>query len=148
MIGESVFIKNSSHHAMLDITQAWGKAVLAKLLRCEKRRIVRRGRFPLQHRSWKRMPTITAMTQLPNDQHITYQRQYRKCGKASCSTCRDGQGHGPYWYAYWREGARLRSGYVGKIHPHLPQLIAVTSESLEQSADIRIDTRIAEPIPA
>jgi hypothetical protein len=45
--------------------------------------------------------------------------QYRKCGKASCSTCRNGQGHGPYWYAYWREGSRLRSGYVGKVHPHL-----------------------------
>ena len=57
------------------------------------------------------------MTQLPNDQHITYQFQYRKCGKSSCSTCRDGQGHGPYWYAYWREGTRLRSGYIGKIHP-------------------------------
>lgn len=57
------------------------------------------------------------MTQLPSGQHITYQLQYRKCGKPSCSTCRDGQGHGPYWYAYWREGARLRSGYVGKTPP-------------------------------
>jgi hypothetical protein len=57
------------------------------------------------------------MTQLPSDQHITYQLQYRKCGKASCSTCREGHGHGPYWYAYWREGSRLRSGYIGKIHP-------------------------------
>ena len=57
------------------------------------------------------------MTQLPHDQHITYQLQFRKCGKASCSTCRDGQGHGPYWYAYWREGSRLRSGYIGKVSP-------------------------------
>lgn len=57
------------------------------------------------------------MTQLPSDQHITYQLQYRKCGKPSCSTCRDGQGHGPYWYAYWREGSRLRSGYIGKVPP-------------------------------
>lgn len=57
------------------------------------------------------------MTQLPNDQHITYQLQYRKCGKPSCSTCRDGHGHGPYWYAYWREGSRLRSGYIGKAPP-------------------------------
>ena len=57
------------------------------------------------------------MTQFPNDQHITYQLQYRKCGKSSCGTCRDGQGHGPYWYAYWREGSRLRSGYIGKVHP-------------------------------
>ena len=66
------------------------------------------------------------MTELPNDQHITYQLQYRKCGKASCSTCRNGQGHGPYWYAYWRDGARLRSGYVGKIHPALPIATAPT----------------------
>src|SRR6266700_8047598 len=59
------------------------------------------------------------MREIPNDQHITYQLQFRKCGKASCSTCRNGQGHGPYWYAYWREGSRLRSGYVGKVHPSL-----------------------------
>jgi hypothetical protein len=59
------------------------------------------------------------MTVIPSDQHITYQLQYRKCGKASCSTCRNGQGHGPYWYAYWREGSRLRSGYIGKVHPQL-----------------------------
>jgi hypothetical protein len=57
------------------------------------------------------------MLQLPSDQHITYQLQYRKCGKRSCSTCRQGQGHGPYWYAYWREGSRLRSGYIGKVPP-------------------------------
>jgi hypothetical protein len=57
------------------------------------------------------------MTQLPDNLHITYQLQYRKCGKSSCSTCRTGSGHGPYWYAYWREGSRLRSGYIGKVHP-------------------------------
>lgn len=57
------------------------------------------------------------MSELPIDQHITYQLQHRKCGKASCSTCRNGQGHGPYWYAYWREGTRLRSGYIGKVNP-------------------------------
>lgn len=51
---------------------------------------------------------------IPDDQHITYQLQYRKCGKPSCKTCRDGLGHGPYWYAYWRQGSRLKSGYVGK----------------------------------
>jgi hypothetical protein len=51
---------------------------------------------------------------IPSDQHITYQLQYRKCGKSSCSTCRNTQGHGPYWYAYWRQGSRLVSGYVGK----------------------------------
>ena len=54
------------------------------------------------------------MIQLPANQHIKYQLQFRKCGKASCRTCREGQGHGPYWYAYWREGSRLKSGYIGK----------------------------------
>lgn len=51
---------------------------------------------------------------IPSNQHITYQLQYRKCGKPSCNTCKNGQGHGPYWYAYWRQGSRLISGYVGK----------------------------------
>ncbi|MBE3561346.1 MAG: hypothetical protein IMW89_19310 [Ktedonobacteraceae bacterium] len=57
------------------------------------------------------------MAKIPSNQHITYQLQFRKCGKTSCSTCRNGQGHGPYWYAYWREDSRLRSGYVGKQRP-------------------------------
>jgi hypothetical protein len=54
---------------------------------------------------------------IPTDQHVTYQLQYRKCGKPRCGTCRQGSGHGPYWYAYWREGTRLRSGYIGKVPP-------------------------------
>ena len=73
------------------------------------------------------------MTELPNDLHITYQLQHRKCGKVSCSTCRDGQGHGPYWYAYWREGARLRSGYVGKISPNE---VHDSSSTNQQEADV------------
>lgn len=72
------------------------------------------------------------MTELPNDQHITYQLQYRKCGKAACSTCRDGHGHGPYWYAYWRDGSRLRSGYIGKITP--PALVTQTDAPPEVSS--------------
>jgi hypothetical protein len=37
-----------------------------------------------------------------------------KCGKADCPTCVDGPSHGPYLYAYWREGDRMRSKYLGK----------------------------------
>ncbi len=73
------------------------------------------------------------MTELPSDQHITYQLQYRKCGKAACSTCRNGQGHGPYWYAYWREGARLRSGYVGKTHPTIAMPEIASTDRVETS---------------
>ena len=56
---------------------------------------------------------VPPLPDLP-EEHITYQCQYRKCGKASCKTCRNGQEHGPYWYAFWREGRRLRCRYIGK----------------------------------
>jgi hypothetical protein len=48
---------------------------------------------------------------LPTNQRVSYQLQYRTCGK--CSTCRNGGKHGPYTYAFWREGGRLRSAYIG-----------------------------------
>ena len=80
------------------------------------------------------------MAQLPNNQHITYQLQYRKCGKPSCKTCRDGKGHGPYWYAYWREGSRLRSGYIGKTPPD-----AITSSGT--TTDASTPSQHSRPVP-
>jgi hypothetical protein len=85
------------------------------------------------------------MTEIPNDQHITYQLQFRKCGKASCSTCRNGQGHGPYWYAYWREGSRLKSGYVGKIHPGLKKPSPPSVEKREAPTDIVLPEMVSTP---
>lgn len=38
----------------------------------------------------------------------------RRCGDASCTTCREGNGHGPYRYAVWREGDRVRRKYLGR----------------------------------
>ena len=86
------------------------------------------------------------MTELPNDQHITYQLQHRKCGKASCSTCRNGQGHGPYWYAYWREGSRLRSGYVGKINPSGAEASPIAREAHTNSTMIAAQERVGEAV--
>ena len=84
------------------------------------------------------------MADIPSDQHITYQHQFRKCGKSSCSTCRNGQGHGPYWYAYWREGSKLRSGYVGKNRPDQQVQSSVAASSLK-TAQTRVfsKTRVA-----
>jgi DNA-binding SARP family transcriptional activator/tetratricopeptide (TPR) repeat protein len=48
---------------------------------------------------------------------VRYRRQYRRCGKPNCRTCAGGPGHGPYWYAIWREDGRLKSRYVGKELP-------------------------------
>lgn len=89
---------------------------------------------------------VVYMTELPNDQHITYQLQHRKCGKTSCSTCRNGQGHGPYWYAYWRDGARLRSGYVGKVNPYMTNPEQPINKKTEVTAPIMVTERIAEAV--
>ena len=83
------------------------------------------------------------MKKIPTDQHITYQLQFRKCGKASCSTCRNGQGHGPYWYAYWREGPRLRSGYVGKSRPDAQKPGDIVAAAAAAAA---VPTPVATPV--
>ena len=36
-------------------------------------------------------------------------QQYVKCGKPQCQ-----KKHGPYLYAYWKEGNKTKSRYVGK----------------------------------
>jgi hypothetical protein len=41
---------------------------------------------------------------------VTYRLEEVKCGKPGCQSCP----HGPYWYAYYREGNRLRSHYIGR----------------------------------
>ena len=55
---------------------------------------------------------------------VVYQLEYRTCGKrnpktgrpwCSCFAAWPEGGHGPYWYAYWREpSGRRRSQYIGK----------------------------------
>lgn len=49
----------------------------------------------------------------PTAGKVTYRQQAVRCGKATCTRCP----HGPYWYAFWREGAHVRSRYVGKTLP-------------------------------
>ena len=46
----------------------------------------------------------------------TYQLERIRCGKPTCR-CARGAGHGPYWYAYWSEGGKTRSKYIGKQLP-------------------------------
>lgn len=40
---------------------------------------------------------------------ITYERKAVLCGKKGCEKL-----HGPYWYAFWTAGGRVRSVYIGK----------------------------------
>ncbi|MDQ4149855.1 MAG: hypothetical protein M3164_07705 [Actinomycetota bacterium] len=44
---------------------------------------------------------------------VSYRLEPVNCGKPGCTRCP----HGPYWYAYWREGGRLRSRYIGRSLP-------------------------------
>jgi hypothetical protein len=44
---------------------------------------------------------------------VTFRQERVRCGREGCRSCP----HGPYWYAYWREGGRLRSRYIGKKLP-------------------------------
>ncbi len=53
---------------------------------------------------------------------ITYRQQFTRCGKQRCRRCRDGEGHGPYWYAYWSEKGRTVSKYIGVSLP--PEIVA------------------------
>lgn len=43
----------------------------------------------------------------------TYRWRTVKCGKPGCK-CQNGERHGPYLYAYWRENGQVRSEYLGK----------------------------------
>lgn len=44
---------------------------------------------------------------------VTYRLERVRCGKPGCKSCP----HGPYWYAYYRDGGRLRSRYIGRELP-------------------------------
>lgn len=55
---------------------------------------------------------------------VTYRQQFTRCGKQRCRKCKEGAGHGPYWYAYWSENGRTISKYIG-VHP--PAGIELTS---------------------
>src|SRR6266700_7178583 len=58
---------------------------------------------------------------------VTYRQQFTRCGKQRCRKCKEGGGHGPYWYAYWSENGRTVSKYIGT---HLPPDIEQAQQSL------------------
>ncbi len=68
------------------------------------RRVMQERRSTLPHRA------VTAEQQIGS---ITFRYETVRCGKPNCTRCP----HGPYWYAYWKEGGRTRSRYVGRSLP-------------------------------
>ena len=54
-----------------------------------------------------------AAAEQAGDPEVSYRLESVRCGKPNCKACP----HGPYWYAYFREGKRLRSRYIGRELP-------------------------------
>ena len=63
---------------------------------------------------------------------VTYRQQFTRCGKQRCHKCRQGAGHGPYWYAYWSVNGRTISKYLGKDAPEGKQ-IEIEKRELQQT---------------
>jgi len=61
----------------------------------------------------------------------TYHQQVSYCGKPRCKRCREGIGHGPYWYAYQTVNGRTTRTYIGK---HLPPEAQAEMLGVEPSA--------------
>lgn len=61
---------------------------------------------------------------------VTYRQQYTRCGKQRCRKCREGAGHGPYWYAYWSEKGRTVSKYIGT---RLPEHVETAQQPTEDA---------------
>ncbi|MBV9022005.1 MAG: tetratricopeptide repeat protein [Ktedonobacteraceae bacterium] len=72
------------------------------------------------------------------DGKVTYHQQVSYCGKPSCRKCRQGVGHGPYWYAYHTVNGQTTRTYIGKRLPFgmqegltIPQMKEVEADSVE-----------------
>jgi DNA-binding SARP family transcriptional activator len=66
---------------------------------------------------------------------VTYHQQVSYCGKQRCRKCRDGVGHGPYWYAYKTENGRTTRSYIGK---NLPAELQGLKESTSVNPDAEV----------
>ena len=76
---------------------------------------------------------------------VTYRQQFTRCGKQRCHTCRQGAGHGPYWYAYWSVNGRTVSKYLGKDAPEDIQIEIGTREPQQTRVAVDDAGRLASP---
>src|SRR5438874_12639645 len=68
---------------------------------------------------------------------ITYRQQHTRCGKQRCRKCREGEGHGPYWYAYWSEKGRTISKYIGVELPDEIRLTQQLPEAKDEEKELQ-----------
>ncbi len=75
-----------------------------------------------------------------NGGKITYHQQVSYCGKPHCRRCREGIGHGPYWYSYQTVNGRTVRSYVGKNLP------AEMKGAIEQARESVIAPDLADTV--
>lgn len=67
------------------------------------------------------------------DPDVKLMKRAVRCGKDACTACP----HGPYWYAYWWEGGKRRSKYLGKLE-EIPEVEAARPQKASRSASGRL----------
>src|SRR6185437_12052974 len=65
---------------------------------------------------------------------ITYHQQVSYCGKPRCRKCREGVGHGPYWYSYQTVNGRTTRTYIGKTLP--PEIQAAREVQVASAGEV------------
>ncbi len=55
-----------------------------------------------------------------------------RCGKPTCR-CTTGEGHGPYWFLYWREGTTQRRRYVPAADVEAVHRVVEARRTVEQA---------------
>ncbi len=74
--------------------------------------------------------------------NVTYHQQVSYCGKPRCRKCREGVGHGPYWYAYRNENGRTTRTYIGKELPPELQSAQDTTNGVQEHALAEADPAV------
>ena len=70
------------------------------------------------------------------ERKVTYHLQLAACGKAQCRKCREGSGHGPYWFAYTTQGGKTARTYVGKRLPPTVQAPAPMQQAIDAARSL------------
>ncbi len=74
--------------------------------------------------------------------NVTYHQQVSYCGKPRCRKCREGVGHGPYWYAYRNENGRTTRTYIGKELPPELQSAQDTATGVQEHTPVEADPAV------
>jgi hypothetical protein len=79
---------------------------------------------------------VSTVHDLVGASSVTYQLERVSCGKTQCKKCAGHvrKGHGPYWFAYWTEGNKTRTVYIGKERRPASKVLGELAERRKERA--------------